>query len=149
MRKDMGLYRGKRKDNGEWVEGHNIIICEANQGKRVFIVPTGEYIDDCKTKTGRLILVLPQVELIPETVGEYTGKTDKKGVKIFENYIVSHFINYLGQRVHAIVEYDNEVASYMCNYTFEGKKSSAFLCDWVDGNGAEIIGNVWDNPELL
>lgn len=149
MREGMGLYRGKRKDNGEWVEGHNIIICKANQGNRVFIVPTGEYIDDCKTKTGRLILVLPQVEIDTQTVGEYTGKTDKKNKKIFEGDIVSHFINWLGKRVNGVVRYNSKDASYSCYFDLDNEPKCAFLADWVDGNGAEIIGNVWDNPELL
>lgn len=79
--------------------------------------------------------------------GQYTGLTDKNGNKIFEGDIVTHFINWLGKRVNGVVKYDNKVASWVCDFAPE--KESAFLADWVDGNGCEIIGNIHDNPELL
>ena len=76
------LFRGKRIDNGEWVEGYLVISDE-----RYFIgifpecVTSLCYPDDIYTFTSF-------VEIIPSTLGQYTGLTDKNGVKIFEDDIV-------------------------------------------------------------
>ena len=68
------LFRGKRKDNKEWVEGfyfENFETC--------YIMST-KYQENLMTKF--------IFEVIPETVGQYTGKEDKNGVKIFKDDIV-------------------------------------------------------------
>ena len=154
MRENIGLYRGKRKDNGEWVEGHNIII--TNQNERAFIVPTGEYIDDCKTKTGRLILVMPQVEIIPDTAGQGIGLPDKNGKNIFEDDIVraddyifvvrygkcggtpnADNYGYMGFYLEALSEGTKLCAKY-------GLRND--ICYFTD---IAVIGNIHDNFELL
>ena len=71
------LFRGKRVDNDEWVYGSFIPdLCELLYGNKLdgFIKPFG------KTRKERLM-----VEVDRKTVGQYTGLTDKNGVKIFEN----------------------------------------------------------------
>lgn len=137
MRDNIGLYRGKRKDNGEWINGF------------YFQKPNPLSEDGLPIYHGISDLPPFGAEVDPETIGEYTGKTDKKNKKIFESDIVSHFINWLGKRVNGVVRYDNITASWVCDFVLDDKKESAFLADWVNGNGAEIIGNVWDNPEFL
>lgn len=132
------LFRGKRIDNGEWQQGHNIILTEQGKG-RAFIVPMGEYIEDCQTKTGELILRMPQIEIVSETVGQYTGLTDKNGTKIFEGDICQHRSYYSDNIVISVVTYtDGQFLALV------DENSGFNLSDKL-----EVIGNIHDNSELL
>ena len=75
----------------------------------------------------------------PETIGQYTGMKDKNGEKIFEGDIVSHFSNYSGHRVYAVVTYTDGQFLAMTN-----DNAGLYLSDKL-----EVIGNIFDNPELL
>ena len=125
------LFRGKREDNGEWVEGR-LIADEA-------IVPKGQvfYISDNvldSTVYARIV--------IPETVGQYTGLIDKNGKKIFEGDIVKIPI-YEGcqERVIAVVAWDIKKAVFYLH----GKRVKTDFYHYF-GNDCEIIGNIYDNP---
>lgn len=126
------LFKGKRIDNGEWIEGY---YCPCVFGRfpcRPAII-IKEDMDNGHWH--------PE-EIIPSTIGQYTGLTDKNGKKIFEGDVVNfkttaYFfkncrINYESQfaRFCAI---DNKGYEYPMDKTFN----------------YEIIGNVFDNPELL
>ncbi len=122
------LFRGKRADNGEWVEGYYTKkLC-------------GEYINNQFMESEKDFIItyfssggITSHEVIPESVGQYTGLTDKHGTKIFEGDITDE----------GIIEY------------WEGKyvvMQSNGQC-WDDlfwcYNKIEVLGNVHDNPELL
>lgn len=137
------LFRGKRKDNGEWIEGHNVLFTE--QGS-VFIIPTGSYIDDCESITGKRVFIIPQIEVIPETVGQYTGLTDKNGKKIFEWDIVK-FCTELKE----ICFVDYGKGKYILRQLKKDKPLSWQSIDIFESFGleCEVIGNIHGNPELL
>lgn len=133
------MFRGKRLDNGEWVEGTYLHL---NVGK--------DYICDGTVWIGTLQPC--KIEVDPETVGQYTGLTDKNGVKIFEGDIVE------------VVTLDtNEVRRTaigigMCEETGDDVPVMGVYCDYFEkpyvfpadkGEYVEIIGNIHDNPELL
>ena len=123
------LFRGKRKDNGEWIEGKGIYI----DYDTALI-----FVDDCDYSVNAYSI--DDFEVIPETVGRYTGLTDKNGRKIFEGDIVKR-----GFEIY-IVRWNEEQFKYDF-YTLNGAIQSGFNIFAKDYT--EVIGNIYDNPELL
>lgn len=127
------LFRGKRKDNGEWVEGCGIIATE--NWVSIFTV-----IDDIDENSSEV----NEIEVLPETVGQFTGLFDKNGEKIFEGDIVKTD-KFSEPNKQYIIKYDLQFGAfighdrYNCYFvTFDG-----------DSDEFEVIGNIRDNPELL
>ena len=132
------LFRGKRTDNGEWVYGNLERGCDE---KYVYIVEFGNR-ELCRN----------YVNVNPDTVGQYTGLKDKNGTKIFEGDIV--FVPYVdpifkcawndtSSCERAIVKYCNGM--FYVEYIESGDK---FTLSAMDGY-TKIIGDIYDNPELL
>lgn len=138
------LFRGKRIDNGEWVYGFYANIPEHHIDKL-----SGK---DCIVSINNGLLM----EVIPETVGEYTGLKDKNGKKIFEGDIVKLTDKSFDYKWKAVVEFGNPNGNYSWGWQLSplGKVdiNTDILC-WVEmeetGAFCEIIGNIHDNPELL
>lgn len=126
------LFRGKRADNGEWEYGD--LWCNP-YGKRVVCIVSP--INDQGTTGGN--------EVIPETVGQYTGLTDKNGRKIFEGDIVEGNSEYFPYtHPYGKVVYDG--GQYLISFD-DVLEDIECLGAWA--NDVEIIGNIYDNPELL
>ena len=128
------LFRGKRIDDGETVEGLYIF-----DGFKRYIVKF--YTDE--NAFGTLYPVDETFEVIPETVGQYTGLKDMNGKRIFERDVINRF--WLGAEIVYCVQYDGESARFI------GKAMNKRGFTTFDGDGEmfEIIGNIHDNPELL
>ena len=127
------IFRAKRTNNGEWVEGKDIMH---------------------KTVRGKLCLANvgeDWVSVEPETFGQYTGLTDKNGKKIFEGDIVREYTQDIND------EYDYDC--FDCGRVFWYQQCSRFLrtSKWFPDDCPEIteyreyevIGNIHDNPEIL
>lgn len=128
------LFRGKRKDNDEWVYGAYIHY-DDTQGK-------GK--DDCdyivQKHNGQHF---PFVNATPESIGQYTGLTDKNGTRIFEHDIVRNEYE-TNKYQYLFVKWDNKSFSWIVEnkYGWAGKLGNIIGL-------TEIIGNIFDNPELL
>lgn len=120
------LFRGKRIDTGEWVQGYYFKIWD-------------EHYICWGTTNGEVSKVL----VIPETVGQDTELKDKNGKKIFEGDILYHPIQ--GKR-KVYYPFSERVASYGLRM-IEGKVRMASTLS--EGFLYEVIGNVHDNPELV
>lgn len=130
------LFRGKRKDNREWVEGSYIHL-NAN----------ADFI--CQGRSFNSLIPI-NIEVIPETVGEYTGFTDKNGKKIWEGDIVkAKIIEFSGEKYIGIWEVAYHT-KYGYFYLKRPKNNLLFDGNWSYGvTKIEVIGNIYDNPELL
>ena len=135
------LFRGKRKDNGEWVEGYYAIqsnhACFANELRYQHFIFKDIFLD---FNLGGL----QEFEVIPETVGQYTGLTDKNGKKIFEGDILKHRVqgDILVER--GVVEWEEQHGRWV--YRLNSMKPTFYL---HNPDAFEVIGNIHDNPELL
>lgn len=130
------LFRGKRVDNSEWVEGFYVNVPEhykPEMSGKSYIVSINNGLF---------------MEVVPETVGEYTGFTGKNE-KIFEGDIVRTSRYYYGNEIGVVRRGEYNVYS---RYVFGGyycvDKTSA-LIEWTSSWRCEVIGNIHDNPELL
>ena len=133
------ICRGKRKDNDEWVEGYLI------QGNRTYIV-TIEAIN-CMVVSTSYMASIELVEVIPETVGQCTGLEDMNGKLMFEGDVVR--TKYYGKIIknRNVADYDIFKVVYAYAMFRAEKKNRAF--NLVSGERYEVIGNIYDNPELL
>ena len=87
---DRYLFRGKRKDNGEWIEG-NLINCDFfnNDGFPIFYILDTDNIEyDCWED---IAVEIGYLEVIPETVGQCTGLKDKNGKLIYEGDVIEAY----------------------------------------------------------
>jgi uncharacterized phage protein (TIGR01671 family) len=101
--------------------------------------------------------VFKHIEVIPETIGQFTGLTDKNGKKIFECDTVKFTDTTFGYSHIGEVCFDK--GSFCILYEFYGQKKLHRIGKtnkWQDmgasGNitySYEVIGNIYDNPELL
>lgn len=126
------LFRGKNYD-GEWIEGYYV-----HQGKSHEI-----YYKDYQEFPSRFVT--------PETVGQYTGLTDKNGKKIFEGDIIKIVPDYDYSDDYSISKVYSYNGIFCVDYHGDDFDSTAlgFLEDYLPDGDFEVIGNIYDNPELL
>ena len=117
------LFRGKRVEDGKWIYGYLSFF----------------YIDNPKKGCMYSPKEVRRFDVMSETVGQYTGLTDKNGTKIFE-----------GDILHAaqgdfVVRWSESICSFVA-----GEKERMRPCmNSGTMNCCEVIGNIFDNPELL
>ena len=123
------LFRGKTKHGGEWVYGG--VCCSAGN---TIIVSFSE----------RILTTIEGKRVLPETVGQYTGLTDKNGKKIFEGDICQTKGFPLIDDKPFVVEWNDDE----CSFYWRDVVGTDEFNIGVSQN-TTIIGNIHDNPELL
>jgi len=99
-------------------------------------------------------------QVIPESVGQFTGLTDKNGKDIFEGDIIGWTTFFRDSDIptpdkKASIEFDMQSARFIGKCLLNGKTyTKELIADFGDGSGfamqsIEVIGNTYDNPELL
>ena len=136
---DRYLFRGKRKDNGKWVEGYLVQPVESS-----YIVVPYKY----STIFGEESVI---VEIDPLTICQCTGLKDKNGNLIWENDIIK-FKAYNFERLKETTISQIKWCDDLCALSFVVNKygDRSTLGNLKGFNQeAEVIGNIFDNPELL
>ena len=130
------LFRGKRLYNGEWVYG-DLLTKDKN----------GNYCPRIKNSESYPF----SFQVDPATVGQYIGLTDKNGNKIFEGDILRVLLFDHTERFNfhtIVVKWDEDYSEVVCEDVNDK------TCKWelrvlLDYDESLIIGNIWDNLELL
>ncbi len=142
------LFRGKRVDNGEWIYGYPLIDtadCQLKAEGKCVCPHDGSYAEIYHWLEG--FHEYEGDEVIPETIGQYTGLTDKNGVKIFMGDI-------LKTRVYVHCKAAVVMYSEGCFWVHNPNGGNMPLFKYVDmesgkADDVKVIGNIHDNPELL
>lgn len=127
------LFKAKRKDNSEWVTGYYVAKYDID-GTLIHYIFLNKGIN-----------VWEFVEIIPETLCQYTCLTDKNGEKIWENDVCKINESSIDEEDGNFqVEWDNDSARFVLN-------GFGLTVDFdnVYGYECEVIGNIFDNKELL
>ena len=122
----MRLFRGKRKDSGKWVYGYYYQIWD-----KVYIL------------WGMTNGVPDMIEVIPETVGQYTGLKDKNGKEIYEGDRIRLDLNNEGYKDTVVVYRDD----YM-QFMFDHPKGVYTMTEYhFKPKDLEIIGNIHEEEK--
>lgn len=143
------LFHGKRMDNGQWVEAVSILSTSDGDVKEMYIAAkVGMELAVDSDGNLHAMTAGPHIayyRVDPNTVGQFTGLTDKNGRKIFEGDIVFTEHGSINEEDgNAVIEWDEDTARFVIKW-------DGLICDFDNfyGHDLEVIGNIYDNPELL
>lgn len=136
MREDLGIFKGKRKDGRDWVTGY--------LSRRTICTPDGAHLGYVIQKPNITLHNDEWYEVVKDSIREFTGKADKNGKCIFEGDICRFYEEdgYEGSLYEIFWGNYGWRVREICS----GRMGSLNLFFAVQ---SEIVGNVFDNPELL
>lgn len=133
------LFRGKMKDTDKWVEGYYAMMGKENLVRHYIVqncALTGLFSDPKEN------MYFNDVEIDPETLCQYTGLKDMNGNRIWENDIIKHEIS---DTIGTVKWYQEDYVGWCVDDTIIDEQQFTDEM-W---NECEVIGNIFDNPELL
>lgn len=131
------IFRGKRTDNGEWIQGDLRHITDLHGGYYPCIVDNSNGRNNYASG----------VSIIPSTLGECTGLTDKNGTTIFEGDIIKYFPVREDFEEKGVIRWDKIRAGFIIRLLDGAEDGFCKVTSTL--HRCEVIGNVHDNPELL
>ena len=132
------LFRGKRADNGAWIKGY--LLGDEITGE-YFIHASGNSVNESPKVGEEGVLHFLAFEVIPETVGQYTGLKGEHGTQIFEGDIIEGYFDH--KKIRGYIFYGSNAKFFVQRKGLYGIELNNAE-DWI-----EVIGNIHDNPELL
>jgi uncharacterized phage protein (TIGR01671 family) len=151
-------FRGKRVDTGEWIYGNYVFQPENKDHYDTHWILTGR--DNLFYGSGTCRETFEKYEVIPESVGEFTGLTDKNGKDIYEGDILQMYKHDDNTHQHEKGKiwvsgyYKNDIrqvkfrlGTFYTNGVYNIK--IAFMHMARPGESFEVIGNIYENKELL
>lgn len=139
------LFRGKRKYCDEWVEGYYSYLFNEKAKEHIHEI-TVQLFEQANMDYPYPTCDTISCEVIPETVGRFTGLTDKNGKEIFEGDIIQE-----NNGIGVIMWFQAAwgIASYA--YGYDGLKGYTAVDSFYSNETKEwaVIGNIHDNPSLL
>ena len=138
------LFKGKRIDNDWWAHGYAVKHGEC------WWIYTGKIstIEGRVNEYGLPLTRAEKYEVCPETICQYTGLPDKNGKKIFKGDIIKYTDEITGKEKIAQIEYCEKQASFVRVYKSKMGLQYLYINERI-ANKSELIGNIFDNPELL
>lgn len=142
------VFKAKEFSTEEWVQGYYAVI----KGKPVIISKEPEeffYPATMEKRKGHVV-----TEVRPETICQCTGLQDEKGTLIWENDVIKyHFGNEYAQIRYGAYQscFDSQKAEHIGFYVdwSESRNYRKDLGYWINMVNAKVVGNIFDNPELL
>ena len=133
-------FRGKRIDKDVFVFGDMLTGMGYKKGKFYILPHLTYYPGDCNSLDG--------YEVVPETVGQFTGITDKNGKEIYEGDIIGCH----NPDIKHLIFYNEKQGRFMAALNGDIDNDFVGVCGLDDSRwnaSKEVIGNIHDNPELL
>ena len=137
------LFRGKRSSDGKWVEGfyykhESVKVCFASDDPHVKHMIAYDGSCDWGFEPP-----MQAVEVLPDTVGQYTGLKDRNGVRIFEGDIIDHHVQGDILVNRGVIQWDARCARWSHRLNTMNPELAFF-----NPGAWEVIGNIHDNPEM-
>ena len=155
------LFRGKRKDTGEWVEAFSILKCQI-EGTWQFLVGASKNALMELDEHYNIHSAISEEDFLyysvhPETMGQFVGFVDKNGKRVYEGDVIRFHKFRDEPDWTGAISYEN--GSYIVNgkmpLAYEKRiGKEAFYCPFevalsgIDKGTIEVVGNIHDNPEL-